>query len=423
MGDASVREASARVLAALRAAGRSGGTIKRHQAEFNAFATFLQARGRRLPTEADCLDFIAERSGSRLAGLREPTSSRRAQLARRPLLLLMESLAGGQPQVGQPTTPMLERCPARFRTVRDAYLLACRARGNAEATVVTKQHAADQFLAYLEQVGRLTLEQVQARDLAGFWAQRQRRGYAPKTTGTMRSALADFLSHLHQGGLIGEDLARRLPPHRHPRRGESDPYPWTSQEVRLVLDQIDRQSAIGKRDYAMLLLTARLGLRVGDLRRLELGWFDWRAKTLALTQHKTGLPLTLPLPDEVGWAVIDYLRHGRPEADSPAVFLKHRYPFTAFGSSTSAGSRLRYYSRRAGIVFPAGAWHGLHSLRGALAVAMLQADTPASVVSAVLGHAATRTTVAHYLRLDVDNLRRCTLDVEDVLASTQGVRS
>ena len=419
----SVREASAGVVVALTTAGRSVTTIKRHRAELNAFTRFLQVRGRAVPTEADCLDFIAERSGSRLAGLREPTSSRRAQLARRPLLLLMQSLAGVQPQVGQASTPEPERCPARFRTVRDAYLLACRERGNAEATVVTKQRAAEQFLAHLEQVGWEALGQVRAQDLAGFWAHRQRRRYAPKTTGSVRSALADFLGYLYQGGLIAEDLARRLPPQRYPRRGESDPYPWTAEEVRMVLDRIDRQSAVGKRDDAMLVLTARLGLRVGDLRRLELGWFDWRAKTLALTQHKTGLPLTLPLPGDVGWAVIDYIRHGRPDSRSRVVFLRHRYPFTAFGSSTSVGSRLRDYARRAGIAFPTGYSHGLHSLRGALAVAMLQAEVPPPVVSAVLGHASSTTTVAHYLRLDVENLRRCALDVEDVLDAGQGVRS
>jgi integrase len=189
----------------------------------------------------------------------------------------------------------------------------------------------------------------------------------------------------------------------------------------LVLEQIDRQSAIGKRDYAMVLLTARLGVRVGDLRRLELGWFDWRAKTLVFTQQKTGLPLTLPLPGDVGWAVIDYIRHGRPEAACRQVFVKHRYPFTAFGSSSSAGCRLNYYARRAGIVFQAGRSHGLHSLRGALAVAMLQADTPPPVVTAVLGHAAGTTTAAHYLRLDTEHLRRCALDVEDVLHA--GARS
>ena len=245
------------------------------------------------------------------------------------------------PQVGQATAPLVDRCPPCFRAARDEYLAACRRRGNAEASVVTKQRAADAFLAYLEEAGREALGQAQARDLAGFWARRQNRGYAPKTNGSLRSSLADFLRHLHQTGQIGEDLAGRLPPQRYPRRGQTAPYPWTAAQVRLVLDQIDRQSAIGKRDYAMIVLTARLGLRVGDLRRLEVGWFDWRAKTLALTQHKTGVALRLPVPGDVGWAVIDYIRHGRPEAGCAQVFLKHRYPFTAFGSSSSAGCRLR----------------------------------------------------------------------------------
>src|SRR5438105_15451179 len=132
MQAATIRDASGPVIVALMTAGRSRATIKRHEAEFNAFAGFLEARGRALPTEADCLDFIAERSGCRLAGLREPTSSRRAQLARRPLMLLMEALAGGVPEVGQATTPPVERCPARFRAARDEYLAACRRRRNAD---------------------------------------------------------------------------------------------------------------------------------------------------------------------------------------------------------------------------------------------------------------------------------------------------
>ncbi len=141
----------------------------------------------------------------------------------------------------------------------------------------------------------------------------------------------------------------------------------------------------------------------------------------SIARSDANQPLTLALPGDVGWAVIDYIRHGRPEAACRQVFVKHRYPFTAFGSSTSAGCRLGYYARRAGIVFAAGRSHGLHSLRGALAVAMLQTDTPPPVVTAVLGHAAGATTAAHYLRLDTLHLRRCALDVEDVLDA--GARS
>src|SRR5260370_32580793 len=254
METASVREASARVIAALSAAGRSRITIKRHEEELNAFARFLQARGQDLPTEADCLDFVAERSGCRRAGLREPVSSREAQLARRPLVLLMECLDGGMPRVGQATAPLAGRCPARFRAARDEYLTACRRRRNAEASVVTKQRAADAFLAYLEEAGRETLGQVQARDLAGFWARRQHRGHAPKTNGSLRSCLADFLRHLHQTGQIGEGLAGPLPPQRYPRRRQTAPYPWTAAEGRLVLDQLDPHSATRKADHPKLLL-------------------------------------------------------------------------------------------------------------------------------------------------------------------------
>src|SRR5260370_18059696 len=130
METAIVREASARVIAALSAAGRWRTTIKRHEAELNAFARFLQARGQDLPTEVDCLDFVAQRSGCRLAGLREPASSRQAQLARRPLVLLMECLDGGVPQVGPATAPLVNRVPPCFRAAPDKSLRPGRPRGN-----------------------------------------------------------------------------------------------------------------------------------------------------------------------------------------------------------------------------------------------------------------------------------------------------
>src|SRR5260370_9940402 len=98
--------------------------------------------------------------------MREPASSRQAQLARRPLVLLMECLDGGVPQVGQATAPLVDRCPPCFRAARDEYLAACRRRGNAEASVLTKQRAADPFLAYPEAGGRETPGQVPARHLA-----------------------------------------------------------------------------------------------------------------------------------------------------------------------------------------------------------------------------------------------------------------
>ncbi len=283
--------------------------------------------------------------------------------------------------------------------------------------MVTKDRAASRFLAYLVEVGVDDLAALGVRDVSGFLL--RQRGLRRKTVAALRSCLADFLDFLAAAGQAPAGLADRLPPHRHVRH-ESDPHLWTAEEIRRLLARIDRQSATGKRDYAMILTTARLGLRVSDLRGLELGDLDWRAKQITIVQHKTGRPLRLPLLEDVGWAIIDYIRDGRPETACREVFVKHRHPFDAFGSSSSVATRLPRYAARAGIEFPPGQVCGMHSLRGALAVAMIGGGTPIPVVSAVLGHASSDTTQAYYLRFDVERLRGCALDVEDV---TEGVRA
>jgi len=412
MGEADVRAAAGCVLTALREAGRSEGTIRRHQVVLDRFAAFLAGRGLNSASDQVCLDFIASQTGTRLGALREPVRDKDVQAVRRPVVLMADALAGRAVVIDQPVIPVKDGCPARFRLLRDDYVASCRARGNAEATVVTKGKAVSRFLGYLDEAGAGDLAVLGVRDVSGFLL--RQRGLRRKTIAGMRSSLADFLAFLAAAGRTPQDLAGRLPPHRHLRH-ESEPHLWTADEIRRVLAVIDRQSATGKRDYAMILATARLGLRISDLRQLGLGDLDWRAKRITIVQHKTGRPLSLPLLDDVGWAIIDYVRHGRPETACAKVFVKHRHPFGAFGGASSVASRLSRYAARAGIEFPRGQVCGMHSLRGALAVAMIGNGAPMPVVSAVLGHASSDTTQAYYLRFDVERLRCCALDVEDVI--------
>jgi integrase/recombinase XerD len=412
MGEAGIRFSVDRVLAVLRDAGRTEDTIRRQQAVLDRFVAFLTGRGVDTASELVCIDFIANQTGVRLGALREPVHDRAVQAVRRPVVLLADVLAGRAVDVDRTVIPSRDGCPARFRPLRDDYLASCRRRGNAEATVVAKDRAASRFLAYLVEVGVDDLAALGVRDVSGFLL--RQRGLRRKTIAAMRSCLADFLGVLAAAGRAPAGLADRLPPHRYVRH-ESDPHLWTAEEIRQMLAGIDRQSAIGKRDYAMILTTARLGLRISDLRGLELGELDWRAKQITIVQHKTCRPLRLPLLDDVGWAIIDYIRNGRPETACPKVFIKHRHPFDAFGCASSVATRLSRHAARAGIEFPPGQVCGMHSLRGALAVAMIGDGTPIPVVSAVLGHASSDTTQAYYLRFDVERLRRCALDVEDVI--------
>ena len=293
MGEADVRAAAGRVLAALRGAGRSEGTIQRHQVVLDRFAAFLAGRGLNSASDQVCVDFIASQTGTRLGALREPVRDKDVQAVRRPVVLMAGALAGRAVVIDQPVIPARDGCPARFRLLRDDYVASCRVRGNAEATVATKDKAVSRFLGYLAEAGAGDLAALGVRDVSGFLL--RQRGLRRKTIAGMRSSLADFLAFLAATGRTPQNLAGRLPPHRHLRH-ESEPHLWTADEIRRVLAVIDRQSATGKRDYAMILATARLGLRISDLRQLGLGDLDWRAKTITIVQHKTGRPLSLPLP-------------------------------------------------------------------------------------------------------------------------------
>jgi integrase/recombinase XerD len=297
VGEADVWAAAGRVLAALREAGRSEGTIQRYRVVLDRFAAFLAGRGLGSASDQVCVDFIASQTGTRLGALREPVRDKDVQAVRRPAVLMAGALAGRAVVIDRPVIPAKDGCPARFRPLRDDYVASCRARGNAEATLAAKDKAASRFLGYLDETG-VDLAALGVRDVSGFLL--RQRGLRRKTIAGLRSALADFLAFLAAAGRAPQGLAGRLPPHRHLRH-ESEPHLWTAGEIRRLLAVIDRQSAAGKRDYAMILMTARLGLRIFDLRQLELGDLDWRAKTLTIVQHKTGRPLSLPLLDDVGW--------------------------------------------------------------------------------------------------------------------------
>jgi len=412
MGETDVRDSVECVLAALRDAGRAEGTVRLQQGVLDGFAAFLAGRGLNTASDRVCIDFIANQTGVRLGSLRESVKDRGVQAVRRPVVLMADVLAGRAVDVDRTVIPTKDGCPTKFGPLRDDYLASCRHRGNAEATLVAKDRAASRFLGYLVEVDVDDLAELGVRDVSGFFL--RQRGLRRKTVAAMRSCLADFLNFLATTGRTPRSLADRLPPYRHVRH-ESEPHLWTADEIRRVLAVIDRRSVTGKRDYAMILATARLGLRISDLRHLELGDLDWRAKKITIVQHKTGRPLILPLLDDVGWAIIDYVRVGRPETTCPKVFVKHRHPFDAFGCASSVASRLSRHAARAGIEFPPGQVCGMHSLRGALAVAMIGNGAPIPVVSAVLGHACSDTTQSYYLRFDTERLRCCALDVEDVM--------
>lgn len=186
------------------------------------------------------------------------------------------------------------------------------------------------------------------------------------------------------------------------------PTVYTREEVEAMLLSIDRVHPQGKRDYAMVLLAARYGLRISDINGLRFNNLDWERNQISVTQQKTGKRVNLPLSEEVGNAIIEYLRYGRPSVDLPFVFITAHAPYKELSGST-LGKNMMDWMRAAGIN-SAGRKHGPHALRHSLATNLLKSRETLPVISGILGHSSTESTML-YLRVDMNLLRQCALDV------------
>lgn len=210
-----------------------------------------------------------------------------------------------------------------------------------------------------------------------------------------------------QNGYHTDDLSGCIPFVKNIRQ-QRLPAVFTEEEIKKILSSFDRENPIGKRNYAIFLLAAKTGLRSSDIRALEFSFINWTEKTISFSQQKTKRRLSLPLPDDVGWAIIDYLKNGRPISDSKYIFIQHTPPY---GQYTNLRNVLIKQMRKAGIETPANKRIGMHCFRHSLATNMLEKEIPLPVISQTLGHADISSTEV-YLRINISQLRLCALEVE-----------
>lgn len=188
---------------------------------------------------------------------------------------------------------------------------------------------------------------------------------------------------------------------------------WDRELVSRLLDAIDRGSPKGKRDYAILLLACRLGLRVSDIRTLKLDNIDWEAEAISIMQAKTNAPLILPLTNEVGNALIDYIKSVRPKTHYREVFLRLKPPFKPFNYNSHLYHVVQQWRQIAGIQFKSKQHQGLHSLRHTLATHLLEDNTAFSLIANILGHASMNSTMI-YAKASVEILRQVGLSLKEL---------
>ena len=276
------------------------------------------------------------------------------------------------------------------------------ARGLAKATIVNYVPFIRSFLKDRFGGAPATLSLLCARDVVAF-VQHQARRLHPKRAKLLTSALRSFLRYARYRGEVKLDLAAAVPivpiwsMSSIPRAIEPD-------QVRQLLASIDRNTAVGRRDYAILLLLARLGLRSSEVAFLELDEIDWKAGQLSV-RGKSGQRSDLPLSTEVGKAIAAYLRYGRPPSSSRRVFLRAKAPIRGLLGPQAISSLVRHNLVRAGIQAPT---HGAHQFRHGLATEMLRQGASLGEIGELLGHRNPQTTKI-YTKVDLEALRTLAL--------------
>ena len=250
--------------------------------------------------------------------------------------------------------------------------------------------------------GPVKLSRLRARDVVGF-VQRQAPLLHLKRAKLLTTASRSFLRYARYRSEVTLDLAAAVPIVANWSM-PSIPRAIGLDQIRQLLASINRSTAVGRRDYAILLLLARLGLRSGEVAFLELDDIDWDAGQVTV-RGKRNQRTALPLPTDVGKAIAEYLQHGRPHSTSRRLFLRGKAPIRGFLSQCAVGSIVRHALQRAGVQSPT---TGAHQFRHALATQMLHRGASLAEIGELLRHRNTQTTTI-YAKVDLKALRTLAL--------------
>src|SRR5215469_2471962 len=374
-----------------------------------SFGEFAKAHGasevKELPDHVE--PFVQAWIGGRAGGRR--SARRREQLGdevrtpiRQMLRLAVPSyIGGGRPH--KPDNPFERQAPRFLKFLSEE-------KGLRQHSIHQYQFHLRQFAAYLKRTGVDDLAQLSPTLLSGFIAD-----YAPPRVSwsTVRNAcgvLRVFLRYLNREGVIAKDLSSLVEfPQSYRHAGVPRSISW--EQVERVLAGIDRRSASGKRDYAMLLLLATYGLRAAEVASLTLDDIDWRNERLKVRERKAGNTTTYPLSAAAGAAILDYLKNGRPSTTYREVFMRSCAPLAPIGSSAVI-TRAAHFIRKAGISVPRA---GSHVLRHSCVQRLLNAHFSLKHIGDYVGHRSASSTQI-YGKIAIEQLREVALgDGEDVL--------
>jgi len=334
------------------------------------------------------MNFLKDVEG--ISSMDSLTKGQRAKL--RSIKVLHDIMCGNIPSRKYMVLPIC--IPPQFRNAYDDYKSYLLQKGQKARTVETKVSRIKVFFEYLDNCETNKLHDLRFQDIIRFFLF-LREKYAPNAISNIQFTLRDFLRYAENSGIAKQGCSSYIQ-RVHSNDDERLPSFYTPEETNRILQAVDRTCAEGKRDYAVLLIAIRLGMRAIDICRL-------------FCQRKTGNYQKLPMTEEIKYALADYLKNGRPHTKNDALFVRGFAPYSAFSTGSSLYRILNKYMN-ASAINTEGKRHGMHSMRHSLSSSLLSEGTPLPVITGIFGHSSTKTT-NRYLWMDTEQLRMAALEV------------
>ncbi|RKO68420.1 integrase [Sphingobacterium puteale] len=276
------------------------------------------------------------------------------------------------------------------------------------STTKEREHYLGRFLFYLKGQNIYAMSEVNKVVILDYLKTLNR--LKPSVIHMTLRAIRSFLKYLFEQGQLKADTSILVPKDKYIKQARL-PSTYNVDEIQRMISAIDRSRPCGKRDYAIVLLACRLGMRASDIGGLKFDSLRWEECLISFNQYKTERLLQLPLLVEVGEAIIDYLKYARPKSSEPYVFLTGRSPIgRLYTSSVTHAVQKAFLASGVNVQHRR---YGPHALRHSLASLLLEQNTVMPVITEVLGHENSAST-RYYLRIDLASMKQCMLDVSSV---------
>ena len=368
------------------------------------FGEFARAAGARsweeLPVHVESfIETWLRRQGRERSGLQSQAAARGV---RSPIQQLLRVNLPQQQSKSGLSDPFAVAVPGFFECLRQE-------RGLREDTITQYRHYLLRLQEYLQRTGQPLLPDLALTTVNAFITD-SGTTLDKRSVQSLCSILKVFFRYLYRVGLMTRDLSKAIEsPRRY--RFSNLPRSITWSEVEQMLQKVDRRSAVGRRDYAILLLLVTYGLRAREVSALTLDDIDWKRDHLHIRGRKAGHSTAYPLALPVGEALLDYLKQGRPETTERAVFFRAFAPYTPL-SRVAVSLRAKWYLQRAGINVPR---PGSHTLRHTCVQRLVDSGLSLKTIGDFVGHR-TPDATRIYAKVNIQALREVALgDGEEVL--------